>query len=368
MSENIPSPSNSEDEINLKGLILPLWKARKQILITSLIFAVLGGIIAFMTPATYTASSTFLPQTSQASGGLSGSLGGLASIAGINLNASMAGGDIPPSMYSKLLASEPFRKRILDGTIWIDGDSVNYRNYLENRPRSVLEILNEYTIGLPGKLLGLFIVNEKESQKLRGSIGLQPLSNNEYGLINAVLGRVNIITDKREGFITISVIESDPIIAAQVAIITEEILQEWISEQKMKNAKFHYEFIKKQFESKQKEYFLIQDKMSGYMDQNQNINSQFYRIRMDRLQSEFDLAKNIYSELAMQMEQAAIQLSKDTPTFTLLDPVKVPKEKTSPKKKIYIISGFFMGIFLSGGWFLVRDSLLNFINSIQNAS
>jgi uncharacterized protein involved in exopolysaccharide biosynthesis len=64
MTENTPMPS--EDEIDLRDIILPIWKARKQILTTAIIFSIIGGIIGFLTPATYTASSTFLPQTAQA--------------------------------------------------------------------------------------------------------------------------------------------------------------------------------------------------------------------------------------------------------------------------------------------------------------
>jgi len=126
MSENTPSPSSSEDEIDLRDIILPLWKARMQILTTAIIFAIFGGIIGFLTPATYTSSSTFLPQTSQVGGGLSGSLGGLASLAGINLNAPMVGGEIPPTMYEKVLASEPFKKRLLAAKIVVHGDSLDY--------------------------------------------------------------------------------------------------------------------------------------------------------------------------------------------------------------------------------------------------
>ena len=98
MSETPLNQDQNSDEIDLKDLVIPIWKSRKQILTTAIIFAIIGGIIGFLTPATYTASSTFLPQTSQVGGGLSGSLGGLASLAGINLNAPMSGGDIPPSM------------------------------------------------------------------------------------------------------------------------------------------------------------------------------------------------------------------------------------------------------------------------------
>ena len=361
MTDNTPSPSNSEDEIDLKDLILPLWKARKQILLTAILFAVLGGIIGFLTPATYTASSTFLPQTAQAGGGLSGSLGGLASLAGINLNAPMSGGDIPPSMYATVLASEPFRKRILDSRIWLDGDSLSYRDYLLNQPKSVVGTLLEYTIGLPGKLAGTG--NEESSVSSPGE--LQALSDDENELHKALAGKISIANDKKEGIVSLTVVEGDPTIAAQVAKITEEVLQDWIIEHKAKNAKAQYDFIAKQFETKQKEFFSIQDQLAGYMDRNQNVLSATYLTRLERLQAEFDLVNTVYSELAKQKEQAAIQLSKDTPTFSVLDPVKVPKEKTGPKKSIYVLGAFFIGFVFSAGWFLAKKPIQEFFKGIQ---
>jgi uncharacterized protein involved in exopolysaccharide biosynthesis len=364
MTDNTPSPSNSEDEIDLKDLILPLWKARKQILTASIIFAVLGGIIGFLTPATYTASSTFLPQTTQ-SGGTGGSLGGLAALAGINLNSPSTGGDIPPSMYATVLASEPFRKRILDSKIWVNGDSVSYRSYLENQPRSALGTIQEYTVGLPGKLIGLLSLKEEEKQTIIESQSLQPLSNKEYGLLGAVSSKVSIVNDKKEGIITISVVESDPIIAAQITKVTEKVLQDWISEHKIKNAKAQFDFISKQFEAKQNEFFAIQDQLAGYMDRNQNVLSATYLTRLERLQAEFDLVNTVYSELAKQKEQAAIQLSKDTPTFSVLDPVKVPKVKTGPKKSNYILIAFFMGLILTSVWFLARKPFFEFFEELQ---
>ena len=149
-------------------------------------------------------------------------------------------------------------------------------------------------------------------------------------MLNAVSGKVSVINDKKEGIITISVIENDPIIAAKVTKVTEKVLQNWISEHKMKNAKAQYDFIEKQFQAKQKEFFSIQEDLAGYMDRNQNVLSASYLTRLQRLQAEFDLVNTIYSELAKQREQAAIQLSKDTPTFSMLDPVKVPNQKIAP--------------------------------------
>ena len=343
MSETPLNQDQNSDEIDLKDLIIPLWKARKQILTIATICGILGGIVGFLTPATYTASSTFLPQTAQAGGGLSGSLGGLASLAGINLNAPMSGGDIPPSMYATVLASEPFRKRILDAKIVVNGDSVTYRNYLENQPSSALGTIQEYTIGLPVKLI-MALSSSEETKNEGTETGLQPLSDEEYALHNALSGKINISSDNKEGLVFLTVVEENAIIAAQVAKISEHLLQDWIRENKIKNAKAQYDFIEKQFEAKQKEFFSIQDQLAGYMDRNQNVLSATYLTRLERLQAEFDLVNTVYSELAKQKEQAAIQLSKDTPTFSVLDPVKVPKVKTGPKKSIYILGFFFCGI------------------------
>ena len=367
MSETPLNQDQNSDEIDLKDLILPLWKARKQILTIATLCGILGGIIGFLTPATYTASSTFLPQTAQAGGGLSGNLGGLASLAGINLSSGAAGGgEIPPTMYARVLASEPFKKRLLDAKIWVDGDTTSYRDYLESRTSSGfgLGTIKEYTIGLPGKMLGALTEDKKDGASSEEG-GLQALSDDEYKLHNALAGKVIIETDKKEGVVSITVVESDPIVAAEVAKVTEEVLQEWIIEHKVKNAKAQYDFIKKQFESKQKEFFSIQDQLAGYMDRNQNVLSTTYLTRLERLQAEFDLVNTVYSELAKQKEQAAIQLSKDTPTFSVLDPVKVPKEKTGPKKSIYVLGAFFVGIIFSAGWFLARKPVQEFIKGMQ---
>lgn len=365
MTDNTTSPSNTEDEIDIRDLILPIWRSRKQILTTAIIFAIFGGIIGFLTSATYTASSTFLPQTAQAGGALSGSLGGLASLAGINLSTGAgSGGEIPPSMYATVLGSEPFKKRILDAKIIVNGDSISYRVYLTNQPKTALGTISEYTIGLPGKLIGAMSSKEANNAGITNE-GLQPLSDEEYNLQNAVAGKVSISNDKKEGVVSLTVVEGDPLVAAQVAQVTEQILQNWIIEYKIKNAKAQYEFIEKQFSEKQKEFYSIQEQLANYTDRNQNVLAASYLTRLDRLQAEFDLVNTVYSELAKQKEQAAIQLSKDTPTFSVLDPVKVPKVKTGPKKSLYILGAFFIGLIGGAGWAFGRKPVLDFLKGLK---
>jgi uncharacterized protein involved in exopolysaccharide biosynthesis len=359
-NENLDTKSN---EIDILDLIAPLLVARKKILSIALICSILGGIFSFLTPETYTASSIFLPQTMQSSGA-AGNLGGLAALAGINLNSPTAGGDIPSNMYSTILASEPFRKQILDAKIWVYGDSMTYRSYLENQPSSLLGTIQEYTIGLPGKFFGT-LSSFKRIEAGRGESGLQPLSDDEYALHKTLAGKITIANDKKEGFVSLTVIEGNPLIAAQVAKATEEVLQNWIIEYKIKNAKAQYDFIEKQFQAKQKDFFLIQEQLANYTDRNQNVLAASYLTRLNRLQAEFDLLNTVYSELAKQKEQAAIQLSKDTPTFSVLDPVKVPKEKTGPKKRVYVLVSFFIGMIGSAFWFLVINPINRIIKKVR---
>lgn len=360
MSEKTPSQYNSEDEVDLKDLIIPIWKSRKQILTISLVFAVIGGIIGFLTPVTYTASSTFLPQKAEAIG-MAGSLGSLAALAGINLNAQMAGGDIPPSMYATVLASEPFRKRILDANLIVNGDSVSYREYLNNTPKTFLNDIIDYAIKNQQKIFGSDFKNDKPI--IAGN--LKALTEDENELHKELSEKITITSDKKEGIVSLKVVESDALIAAQIAEATEKILQDWIIEHKIKYAKAQYNFIAKQFEVKQKEFYAIQDQLAGYMDRNQNVLSATYLTRLDRLQAEFDLLNTVHTELAKQKEQAAIQLSKDTPTFSVLDPVKVPNEKTGPKRSLYVIGGFFIGFFIMSVWFMTKKSLKEFLKAIR---
>jgi uncharacterized protein involved in exopolysaccharide biosynthesis len=217
---------------------------------------------------------------------------------------------------------------------------------------------------LPGKIIGAISgATKEESTEVSG--GLQALSDDEYKLHKALAGKISLTADKKEGVVSISVVEGYPLVAAQIAQVTESALQVWIIEHKIKNAKAQYDFIEKQFAAKQQEFFSIQEQLANYTDRNQNVLAASYLTRLDRLQAEFNLVNTVYSELARQKEQAAIQLSKDTPTFSILDPVKVPKEKTGPKKSLYVFGAFSIGLIGAAGWALGRKLMQEFLKGLK---
>jgi hypothetical protein len=101
-----------EDEIDLIALIKSLWLERTFIYKTIIGFAVLGIIVSLLSPVIYTASSTFIPQTSQT--GSSSSLSGVASLVGINLGGSISGNEISPNLYPQIIGSVTYKRALLN--------------------------------------------------------------------------------------------------------------------------------------------------------------------------------------------------------------------------------------------------------------
>lgn len=70
---------------------------------------------------------------------------------------------------------------------------------------------------------------------------------------------------------------------------------------------------------------------------------------LQRLEAEYNFAFNIYTELAKQLEQAKLQVSKDTPVFSIIEPVTVPAEKSAPKRPLILIIFTFIGLVVALG-------------------
>ena len=160
MNEHNSTHTSSEDEIDIIALIKTIWKKRKWILQNTFIFTLIGLLISILTPAEYTASSLFVPNSSS-EGGSSSGLNGLASLAGINLN-SGGGNEISPIIYPKILESAQFKQQILDIKLPNAQDSISFREYLLKKPKSVILLVKKYTIGLPGTVIKWFKEEIKE--------------------------------------------------------------------------------------------------------------------------------------------------------------------------------------------------------------
>ena len=349
------------DEIDLIALLKIVFTARRFVLITTTLFAIIGIVVALNSPVSYTASSTFMPQLSE--GRSSSSLGGLASLAGINLSAVMGGQpqEIPPSLYPQITKSIPYRLSLLNEPVGPNDESM--RAYiLENASGpSLLSTIKKYTIGLPGLL---FSGSDGVSGNSESS--LLTISEEDRELFAYLDGALTIEVDEREGLVSLNAELDDRLVAATLAQAATDLLQRNVIAFKSQSARNNLDFIERQFESKRKEFEQIQDSIAIFRDQNLNITSTLYQNQLTRLESQFNVISAVFQELAGQVEQAKIQVNKDTPIFMIIEPVSVPLKRSKPKRAKIVIIWTFIGGALAVGWSLLRAPVKEIIKEISS--
>ena len=352
--------TNKDDEIDLLTLLKTVFVARRFVIKTTILFAVLGIILAVVSPTKYTASSTFVPQLSE--GQTNSSLGGLASLAGINLSAIMGSQpqEISPSLYPQIAESVPYRLALLDATV---ESNTSFRDYIltQSGGVAILPLLKKYTIGLPGLLL-----NKQTDNNENPDTSLFQITEQDKDLFEFLAQVVSIQVDDQEGLVSISVELADRMVAAQLAQAATDLLQSNIIAFKSQSARNNLDFIESQFESKRQEFEQIQDSIAVFKDQNLNITSSLYQNQLTRLESQFTVTSSVFQELAGQVEQAKIQVNKDTPIFTIIEPVSVPLERSKPKRTMMVIVWTFLGGVFSVGWVLVKSPVLQIVKELQS--
>ena len=351
--------THKDDEIDLIILLKIVFAARRFVIKTTILFAVLGVIFALFSPIKYTAFSTFMPQLSEAQ--TNSSLGGLASLAGINLSAIIGSQpqEISPSLYPKIAESAPYRLALLDATV---ESNRTFRDYIlaQNSAVSIFSLLKKYTIGLPGLLL-----NKQADNKEILDNSLFQITKEDKELFQILEQVVLIEVDDQEGLVFISVELADRMVAAQLAKAATELLQSNIIEFKSQSARNNLDFVQRQYELKKQEFEEIQDSIAKFKDQNLNITSTLYQNQLTRLESQFTVTSTVFQELAGQVEQAKIQVNKDTPIFRIIEPVSVPLERSKPNRTMIAIVFTFLGSVFSVSWTILKTPLQQVIGELR---
>ena len=89
-----------------------------------------------------------------------------------------------------------------------------------------------------------------------------------------------------------------------------------------------------------------------FVDKNINISSSLYQNKLSRIESELSIAQTVVQQLASQVEQAKLQVNKDTPVFTTIKPVTIPFERSAPKRSLIVLIFGFLGLVFLVAMFL----------------
>ena len=355
-----------EDQIDIVGLLSKIWSRKKIILKITAVFGVLGVLVALSKPNFYTASSMFTPNSGGETSG-SGGLKGLASLAGINLGSvSSSSKEISPMLYGKILESASFKSQLLEAPLKNLNEVKTLRGFFEeNKGVSILGTVKEYTIGLPGKIIGAFKGDQKVAGGLETVVGITTVSAEDVDFYEAIDEILTLNINKKEGFIEMTAKSGNPQVAAQVAKNGERILQNLIIEMQTKSSLELLSYLEEQYAEKRAALTKAQDQLSGFKDRNLNIGTSSFSNIQRRLETELQTVTAVFQNIVTQFEQVKLQVAKDTPVFSILKPVVIPNEKSGPKRSLIVVIWLFLGVVLSVGFVLGKEPLLNTIKEIK---
>lgn len=349
-------PKFRKQDINVIEVLQKIWGERKLILKACGIAAVIAIIVAFSLPREYTTKIILAPEITNKSG-LSGGMGALASMAGINLG-NMTGEDaIFPELYPKIIESTPFLTGLFNVHITTKkGDlTTTLYDYMENHQKAAWW---SYILEIPGKTLKwiMSFFKEKENSGL-GRVDAFNLTQKQTDIAKAISQSIETSVDKKNDVITLNITMQDPLISALLADTVKDHLQRSIIAYRTSKARNDLVFSEKLYKEAQSAYFKAQRAYADFTDGNMNVVLARYQAESDRLKNEMDLAYNVYNQVAQQLQMAKAKVQERTPVYTEVQPATVPLRASGPRKIFILITFVFLAAFGTMGWILLKDFL-----------
>ncbi|AZL86121.1 LPS O-antigen length regulator [Aliivibrio salmonicida] len=293
----------ADDEIDLRELFGALWKGKWIIIATTFIFAVGGVLFALSQPNTYKAEVVLAP-AGESGGGLAvmaGELGGLASLAGINIG---GGGTDSKGMSLAVLQSRQFINAFITkhdlvvplfaGTEW-------------NKQSGELIIDPE-------------VYNTETKEWVREVKPDESPVPTDWQAHKAFKGFLSTADAKDTGLVTLSVTHISPIIAQQWVEWLVADLNLWMKDKSLTETKRNIGYLEQQLQKTD-----ISDMRSVFY---QLIEDQTKNLMLAEVEAEF--------------------------AFKTIDPAVIPEEKAGPKRALICVLSVLLGGMLGVAVVLVR--------------
>lgn len=344
-----------KEEIKVSDLLTLFWEKKRIFYGVLSVTVFLGMVRYFSTPTVYESTAIMLSEV-QDDRAQMGQLGAFAGLAGINL--SSASGNqlthsLPPELYPKLIESKPFLLDLIYEEFYFSskGKSMTVKDYyLEERPDDLLSKALDIIIGVPYVVISWF-QSEPATVSSKNQTDGEPAENPYLVLTsdeNYVIEEIkqNLKIQNKDRMISLSVKMPEPLIAAEFNRLVFEKILEFVREYKIEKKKTNLDFIQERADEAEKNFKAAQFSLASFRDSNQGIISQRARTREEQLEAEFNLSFQLYSTLKQELENAKIELKKETPIFTSFEKAIVPNAPSNSSPfKIFILC-VFIGSFL----------------------
>lgn len=345
----IQEPENDEITIDWMEILRKIIAIRKTLYKAAGVGVVLGIIIALSIPKQYTVKVTLSPEMGgdKASGGLaslaSSFLGG-----GVNSNSSDA---LNVALAPDIVASTPFILELFDTHVQtLDGKlDTTLIAYLDEQKTPWWGYIKAVPSMAIGAIKSLF------TEKVNTASELNPfqLTEEEFQKVEGLKQSIAIEIDKKTAITTITVTLQDPKVTAIVADSVVDKLQQYIIDYRIKKAKEDCAYLEELYKERQQEYYQAQSKYAHYFDTNRNIAFQSVRAEQERLQNDMNLAYQVYSQVAQQLQVARAKIQEEKPVFAVVEPASIPLQPSGTSRKTILVGIVFLIVCGTAIWKLL---------------
>lgn len=350
---DVQDPENDELEIDWMEILRKIIAVRKTLYKAAGVGVVLGIIIALSIPKQYTVTVTLSPEMSgdKASGGLASLAssflgGGATSSSNDALNLTLA---------PDIVASTPFVLELFDTRVQtLDGEQdTTLVAYLDEQKSPWFS----YIIKAPSMAIGAIKSLFTEEADTTATLNPFQLTEKEAAKVKGLRQSILAEVDKKTSMTTITVTLQDPKVTAIVADSVVGKLQQYIIDYRIKKAKEDCAYLEELYHERQQEYYDAQSKYAHYFDTNRNIAFQSVRAEQERLQNDMNLAYQVYSQVAQQLQVARAKIQEEKPVFAVVEPATVPLEPSGISRKVIFLGIIFILVCGTGFWKLLGYQL-----------
>ena len=345
----VQEPENDEITIDWMDILRRIIAIRKTLYKAAGVGVVLGIIIALSIPKQYTVTVSLSPEMNgdKASGGLASLAssflgGGATSSSNDALNLTLA---------PNIVSSTPFVLDLFDTRVQtLDGEQdTTLVAYLDEQKSPWFS----YIIKAPSMAIGAIKSLFTEEADTTATLNPFQLTEKEAAKVKGLRQSILAEVDKKTSMTTITVTLQDPKVTAIVADSVVGKLQQYIIDYRIKKAKEDCAYLEELYHERQQEYYDAQSKYAHYFDTNRNIAFQSVRAEQERLQNDMNLAYQVYSQVAQQLQVARAKIQEEKPVFAVVEPATVPLEPSGISRKVIFLGIIFILVCGTGFWKLL---------------
>lgn len=328
------------------GLIPTLWQARLLIARRTALFILAGILVALLKQPEFLSEARLMPEMNTGAADVLKKLSSVAGFTGIDLSEVDDTDAVRPDLYPNVLQSTPFVLYLIDQII----------RTTDGQRKTVSQLLlPDQPSWLISKWWFFPNMNQTKRWSQHGPNEPVQLSEHQYELADAINERVNAKFDTRSGLITITATLPDAQAAADVTQLAMSYLTQYVINYRTEKARQDLKFYHQQVTQAQQRYQNAQVSLFRYNDNHKALALQSATLERHRLETEWQLAQTLYTELSRQYEQAKINVQQRTPVFKVLEPPRVPLKRSAPKRVVIVALFTLTGFVINGLFILIRQ-------------